>query len=129
MLMPSHEHATPPEDREVVYLGVSQKNGCNYCVSAHTTIAKKAGLNQDQILDIRRFSPESVKHQALLKFVSRVMETRGFVEDEDITAVREAGYTDGQIAEAIAYIGLATYSNFFNHVHDTELDFPPAPAI
>ncbi len=118
-----------PEDREVVYLGVSQKNGCNYCVSAHTVIAKKTGFSEDQILDIRRFSPESVKHQALLTFVTRVMETNGFVEDADITAVRDAGYTDGQIAESIAYIGLATYSNLFNHVFDTELDFPQAPSL
>ena len=117
------------EEREVVYLGVSQKNGCEYCVAAHTMLAKKAGLNADEIMGIRRFSPESAKHAALLKFVTRVMETRGFVDDADLAAVREAGYTDGQIAESIAYIGLATYSNLFNHVHGTELDFPEVPSV
>ncbi len=118
-----------PKDREVVYLGVSQKNGCEYCVSAHTMLAKKTGMNEEQILDIRRFSPESAKYQALLTFVTRVMETQGHVKDEDLAAVREAGYTDGQIAETVAYIGLATYSNLFNHVNDTELDFPAAPSL
>jgi uncharacterized peroxidase-related enzyme len=118
-----------PQDREVVYLGVSQKNGCNYCLSAHTQLAKKAGMNEDQILNIRRFSPESSKHAALLKFVTRVMETHGFVDDADIAAVRDAGYSDGQIAESIAYIGLATYSNLFNHVYGTEVDFPQAPSV
>ena len=116
-----------PEDREVVYLGVSQRNHCQYCVSAHTLLAKKAGLNDEEILSIRRFAPQSEQHQALLKFVTRVIETQGFVEDSEVAAVREAGYSDGQIAEAIAYIGLATYSNLFNHVYGTELDFPPAP--
>jgi uncharacterized peroxidase-related enzyme len=118
-----------PEDREVIYLGVSERNGCNYCVSAHTQIAKGAGMNEKQILDIRRFSPESAKYQALQSFVTRVMDTQGHVKDADIKAVREAGYTDGQIAETIAYIGLATYSNLFNHVYDTELDFPQAPSV
>lgn len=117
------------EDREAVYLGVSQKNGCNYCVSAHTMIAKKVGLNDEQILNIRQFSPESPKHKALLQFVTRVMETNGFVDDSEIAAVRDAGYSDGQIAEAVAFIGLATYSNLFNHVYDTELDFPPVPSV
>ena len=37
--------------------------------------------------------------------------------------------SDGQIAETIAYIGLATYSNLFNHVYGTELDFPAAEKI
>lgn len=118
-----------PEDREVVYLGVSQKNGCEYCVSAHTQLAKKAGIADDEILNIRRFSPESAKHAALLKFVTRVMETHGFVDDDEIAAVREAGYSDGQIAESIAFIGLATYSNLFNHVNGTDLDFPPVPSV
>jgi uncharacterized peroxidase-related enzyme len=118
-----------PEDREVIYLGVSQANNCNYCVSAHTGLAKKAGMTDDQIKAIRQFDPLSPKHAALLSFVRRVMENKGFVSDADVAAVRSAGYTDGQLAESIAYIGLATYSNYFNHVHDTPLDLPQAPAI
>jgi uncharacterized peroxidase-related enzyme len=118
-----------PEDREVIYLGVSQSNDCNYCVSAHTMLAKKAGMTDDQIKAIRKFDPLSPKHQALLKFIRRVMDTKGRVSDGDVAAVQSAGYSDGQIAESIAYIGLATYSNFFNHVHDTPLDLPQAPAI
>ena len=119
-----------PEDREVVYLAVSQQNGCNYCVSAHTVIAtKKVGMSDEAVLAIRRMEPEGEKHQALLRFVTRVMETKGFVDDSDVEAVRKAGYSDGQIAEAVAYIALATYSNFFNHVYDTPLDLPKAPAI
>ncbi len=118
-----------PEDREAVYLGVSQANGCNYCLSAHTVIAKKAGMTDDQIKAIRLLDPLSEKHRTLLTFVRRVMETKGKVSDADVAAVRSAGYTDGQIAEAIAYIGLATYSNYFNHVYDTPLDFPKAPEV
>ena len=118
-----------PEDREAVYLGVSESNGCNYCVSAHTVIAKKAGMTDDQIQAIRKLDPLSEKHHALLTFIKRVMETKGHVSEADVAAVRSAGYTDGQIAESIAYIGLATYSNYFNHVHDTPLDFPQAPKI
>ncbi len=118
-----------PEDREVAYLGVSQANNCTYCVSAHTVIAKKAGMTDDQIKAIRRFDPLSEKQKVLLTFVRRVMDAKGFVSDADVAAVRAAGYTDGQIAEAIGYIALATYSNYFNHVFDTPLDFPQAPAL
>ncbi len=118
-----------PEEREVIYLGISESNGCYYCVSAHTAISKGVGLSDEQILAARKGEPQSDKHRALLSFVRRVMETKGFVEDADVAAVRAAGYTDGQIAEAVGYIGLATYSNFFNHVFDTPLDFPPAPKL
>lgn len=118
-----------PQDREVVYLAVSQSNGCHYCVSAHSTVAKRVGLSDDETLAARRFHSPDEKRAALLDFIRKVIATKGFVPDGDITAVRQAGYSDGQIAEAIGYIGLATFSNLFNHVHDTPLDFPPAPRL
>ena len=117
------------EDREVIYLGVSQQNSCNYCLAAHTLVAKGAGMSDEEIVAIRRQTPVAGQHAALLEFVLRVIETKGFVDDEDLASVRAAGYSDGQIAEAIGYIALATYSNLFNHVFDTELDFPAAPEI
>lgn len=118
-----------PKDREVVYLAVSQGNGCDYCLAAHTQVSKGAGFSEDEVVSIRQGKPTDAKHQALLKFVSRVVDTKGFVDDADIQAVQDAGYTDGQIAESIAFIGLATYSNLFNHVYGTELDFPPAAEV
>ncbi len=118
-----------PEDREVVYLAVSEHNGCHYCVSAHTTIAKSIGMPEEETLAARRFDSPDAKRASLLQFVRRVIETKGFVSDDELAAVRDAGYTDGQIAESIAYIGLATYSNLFNHVHDTQNDFPDAPQL
>jgi uncharacterized peroxidase-related enzyme len=118
-----------PQDREVVYLAVSQNNGCQYCLSAHTGLAKKAGFSDDEVLAVRRSEPTAENHKALLRFVLRVIDTKGFVDDADLAAVRRAGYTDGQIAEAIAFIGLATYSNLFNHVFSTPLDLPAAPEI
>ena len=118
-----------PEDREVIYLAVSEDNGCHYCVSAHTMIAERAGMSVTEILAARRFQTPDAKRQALLQFVRRVIDTKGHVSDAELAAVRVAGYTDGQIAESVAYIGLATYSNLFNHVHQTDLDFPSAPEL
>jgi uncharacterized peroxidase-related enzyme len=118
-----------PEDREVVYLAVSESNGCHYCVSAHSMIAKRIGLSDDETLAARQFDSPNEKRAALLEFVRKVVAAKGFVTDEDIDAVHQVGYSDGQIAESVGYIGLATFSNLFNHVHDTPVDFPPAPRL
>ncbi|MFK7820652.1 MAG: carboxymuconolactone decarboxylase family protein [Planctomycetaceae bacterium] len=118
-----------PDDREIIYLAVSEMNGCEYCVAAHTMISQKSGMTDNQILAARRWEAEEPKHQALLNFVRQVIDKKGFVSDEELTAVRDAGYSDGQIAETIAFIGLATYSNLFNHVFDTPLDFPEVPKL
>ena len=118
-----------PEDREALYLAVSESNGCHYCVSAHSMVAKSIGVSEDETLAARGFGSSNEKRAALLDFVRKVIATKGFVEDQDIEAVRQAGYSDGQIAESIGYIGLATFSNLFNHVHDTTVDFPPAQKL
>jgi len=118
-----------PQDREVVYLAVSERNGCHYCVSAHTMLAERIGLSNEEVLAARTFQSPDAKRAALLDFTRKVIDTKGFVAEDDIDAVRDAGYSDGQIAEAIGYIGLATYSNLFNHVHDTPLDFPAAQQL
>jgi uncharacterized peroxidase-related enzyme len=115
-----------PQEREAIYLAVSEQNGCHYCVSAHTMVAKKSGLSSDDTLAARRFLSPDKKLNALLEFVRKVIASKGFVRDEELQSVRAVGYADGQIAEAIGYIGLATFSNLFNHVHDTLLDFPAA---
>lgn len=119
-----------PEERELVYLAVSENNGCHYCVSAHTMVAtQQLGVSEEDALKARQFQASNEKHAALLKFIGRVITTKGFVSDDELSEVQEAGYSDGQIAEAVAYIGLATYSNLFNHVHDTPLDFPAASKL
>ncbi|MBI3837332.1 MAG: peroxidase-related enzyme [Planctomycetia bacterium] len=118
-----------PQDREAIYLAVSESNGCQYCVSAHSILGKRAGMTDQSVLAARRFHSTDGRQQALLTFIRKVIDTKGYVTDDDLAAVRRSGYSDGQIVEAIGYIALATYSNFFNHVHDTKIDFPIAQAL
>ena len=64
------------------------------------------------------------KLDAALVFARKVVEKRGLVSDEDIAAVRGAGHDDGAIAEIVANVAANLFSNYFNHVAQTEVDFP-----
>ena len=66
---------------------------------------------------------------ALLTFAQRVVETRGRVSDADLGEVRDAGFDDGVIAEVVAHVALNVFTNYFNNVAGTDLDFPKAPAL
>jgi alkylhydroperoxidase family enzyme len=59
-----------------------------------------------------------------LRFVREVDETCGHPSEEAFEEVRDAGYTDEQILEMIAHVGLTTYSNYMNDSIGTELDVP-----
>lgn len=118
-----------PAERETIAIAAGQLNGCDYCVAAHTVMGKMAGLSEGETVAIRRGAPTEPKLAALTKFVAAMNEKRGFVNDADVAAVRAAGYGDGHIAEIVAVYALNLYTNYFNHLNETDIDFPAPPAL
>ena len=115
--------------RQQIALTVSEANQCDYCVSAHTQFGRKAGLSESDLLDARHGTSSNRKTNAALTFARRIVEDRGHVNDEDVDEVRQAGFTDGEIAEIIANVGMTTFTNYFNHIAGTEVDFPYVPLL
>lgn len=114
---------------EAVKLAVSETYGCNYCLAAHTLLGKKAGLTDEQAISIRRGAPQQPKLAALVKFVNTAIQPKGRIADGDLRAVKIAGYNDAQITEALLTVSHTVFTNLFNRVHQTPLDFPPAAKI
>ena len=119
----------PARVREQLALDVGEANRCHYCVSAHSALGERAGLTDQDVLDSRRGASADPKADVLLRFARTVVEKRGLVEDADIAAVREAGYGDAEIAEVVAHVALNVFTNYFNNVAGTTIDFPKAPAL
>lgn len=115
--------------REQIALVVGETNGCDYCVSAHTALGKKAGLSEQETCDARRATASDEKESLALRFARQIVASRGAVADEDVERVRLAGYADGEIAEIVANVALNIFTNYFNHVAGTEVDFPVAPLL
>jgi len=116
-------------DREAIALAVGQRNGCGYCVAAHTAMGKQAGLSEEQTVGARRGSTGDPRRDALVTLALALVEKRGWLDDDDLRAAREAGLGDGEVAEVVANVALNTYSNYFNHVNGTDLDLPAAPEL
>ena len=115
--------------REQISLAVGQRNDCDYCVAAHSFLGHKAGLGEEDILDARRGTASDEKAAAALEFARKIVENRGWVSDEDVEEVRRAEFTEGEIAEIVANVALNIFTNYFNHVAGTEVDFPVVPAL
>lgn len=121
--------ALPPRLREQIALTVGETNGCGYCVAAHTALGKGAGLTEQETLDARRAIAQDEKERVALNFARKVIEARGVVTDADVERLRQAGYTDGEVCEIVANVALNVFTNYFNHVAGTELDFPAASSL
>lgn len=113
-----------PKTREAIALTVAGRNQCDYCASAHSAISQSLKVDQAEI-DLRLKGQSSdEKLTALLTFANAIVDKRGLVSDQDLDAVRNAGYDDGAIAEVTAHVAANILTNYINHVAQTDIDFP-----
>jgi uncharacterized peroxidase-related enzyme len=110
--------------REQIALISAEINGCGYCASAHTAIGKMVSLGEEAIWAARNGNAADVKTDAALKFARTVIVNRGEVSDADLQPVKDAGFSDGEIAEIIANVALNIFTNYFNVIAKTDIDFP-----
>ncbi len=110
--------------REQIALTVAQANSCEYCLSAHSAIGKMVGLKPEEIAASREAHSADARRQAGLQFAQAVVVERGEVSNDAFARVRAAGYTDGEITEIVANVAINIFTNYFNHVAQTDVDFP-----
>ena len=110
--------------REQISLTVAQANSCEYCLSAHSAIGKMVGLKPEEILASREAHAQDAKRNAGLKFAQTLVVQRGEVSDHTLAEVKAAGFTDGEITEIVANVAINIFTNYFNHVARTDVDFP-----
>ncbi len=113
-----------PKFREQIALAVSEVNACQYCLSAHSAIGRLVGLSEEAIEDSRKAESTDPKEATVLALTRKIVENRGWVSDEDLAKLRKLGFSQGDIVELIANISLTLFTNYFNHVAETEIDFP-----
>jgi uncharacterized peroxidase-related enzyme len=118
-----------PRLREQIALVVSETNQCEYCLSAHSAFGIMTGLEKDVILSSRKGNSEDEKTAAALQFSRLVVEKRGMTDEVGLKKLRDVGYTDEEIVEIIANIALTMFTNYFNHIVGTDIDFPKVPTL
>jgi uncharacterized peroxidase-related enzyme len=121
--------ALPAQTRERIALAVAEINGCGYCLSAHAYLGKNlAKLDDAEIAANRNGASNEPKADAAVRFAVKVVRERGHVTGDDISAVRSAGYDDAQVIEIVLHVALNTWTNYFNEVAKTDIDFPAVTA-
>jgi AhpD family alkylhydroperoxidase len=113
-----------PKLNAQIAIAVAEENGCGYCLSAHTTFGRLARVDDDELARSRAGESSDPKIAAALRFARAVNAKRGGVSDDDLAAVRAAGYDDADIAAIVGHVALNVFTNYFNRVAQTEIDFP-----
>ena len=105
-------------------LALAGINHCQYCASSHTVLSRAVGLKEAQIVNALEGKVDDAKDAAAINFAKTVVEKRGRIDDDDFNRVRDAGFTPGEISEIVAHVALNIFTNYFNLVARTNIDWP-----
>jgi len=110
-------------EREAVILAVSRYNDCHYCTRTHAKLGRDAGLSQETIQAIHRGGlPSEPRIRALVRGTRLLLDKQGWLSEEELEQFGEAGIGRMELYEINALIGLKIFSNYVNHVAQTEVD-------
>lgn len=108
---------------EQIAVAIADRNRCDYCLSAHTLLGKKAGATADEMADAQKGYSSDAKTAAILALATELVDRRGQVDDDAIAAARNAGLTSEEIVETVAHVALNVFTNYVNVALDVPVDF------
>ncbi len=103
-----------PDLADEVGLVVSQDNSCRYCFGAQRAFLRILGMKEARIAHLEQdlltgdFTPRS---RAALEFARRVSRSSPLASQEDVEALRKAGFSDAEVSELTGLIGLYLFFN------------------
>lgn len=112
-------------DQETVKLVVSELAGCDYCVAAHSMVGKLVGLSVANLHQIRDGQATGdARRDALVAFIRFIVLNPGTLPAAQVEALQDAGYSGEDVVHIALAISVITFTNVFNRINDTVLDFP-----
>lgn len=114
-----------PQEQQVVLIAVSAENRCEYCVAAHSFLARNMiKVPAEVIAALRDGRPLSdPKLNALYQFTKAVVRERGWIaQSRELIDFFAAGYTPQHALDVVLGVSMKTLSNYANHLTDTPLD-------
>ncbi|MFT5532271.1 MAG: AhpD family alkylhydroperoxidase [Candidatus Paceibacteria bacterium] len=118
------ESGFTPCEQEVVFLSISQFNGCDYCTAAHSMIADKmSGVPADVLQAIRARQPiPDTKLAALSAMAVEMFAKHGQPDAAIVKTFMDAGYQERDLLYIMLAGSVKVLSNYSNQAFGTEVD-------
>lgn len=112
---------------EQIAVAVADRNRCDYCLSAHTMLGRKAGASAEEMADAQSGHSADPRTDAVLKLAAALVDKRGRLADTDLEAARAVGLGQEEIVETVAHVALNVFTNYINVALDVPVDFKRVP--
>jgi uncharacterized peroxidase-related enzyme len=115
--------------KEMLFVAASEQRGCFYCMGGHSRLLVHTfGYTQEQVEQMRTGSEADgldERERALVVLAKRVADDDHQVAEADIAAVREHGWDDDDIVEAITAAAQSMWTNTIAQSLHLEDDVTP----
>ncbi|QDT41928.1 hypothetical protein Pan241w_20080 [Gimesia alba] len=112
-----------PTERHVTWFAVNDVHECQYCMAAHTAVARLEEIPEAVIEAARNGTTyHDERLQILREFTQNVVNQRGVIPPEAVTQFLDAGFTQKHVLEIIVFVSTKVLSNYTNHIAGTPLD-------
>ncbi|WP_410672277.1 carboxymuconolactone decarboxylase family protein [Amycolatopsis sp. cmx-4-68] len=102
-----------PDERQVLLLSNAVANRSEWAVAFHTLESLEDGVEPAVVEAIRRGEvPADPRMAALSAFTQSLIEQRGRVDDAEVQAFKEAGFTEEQVFEVITGVAISAMTNY-----------------
>lgn len=116
-------------EREAIFLAVSEENGCNYCLSAHTAIAKMNGFSEEDTLQLRAGTYNDRKLSVITNLAKSIVINRGRADEDLVNVFYEVGYDEEALVDLVALVVEKTFTNYIGRLSKPAIDFPKAQSL
>jgi alkylhydroperoxidase family enzyme len=106
---------------ERISLAVAEHHHSQPGLDLHTRVARAAGIGIDEVALAREYDSSDPREAALLRYLRPLLEgerTALHLHEE----AREAGWSDEQLLEAIAYVSMESFTAMVNVAGDVPVD-------
>jgi alkylhydroperoxidase family enzyme len=107
---------------ERIALAVAEHYRSQPGLAIHTRTARQAGVGIDEVAAARDWDSADLREAALLRYLRALVEHRGHAPMHLHEEAREAGWSDGQLLEAIAYVSLESLTAMVNVAGEVPVD-------
>jgi len=111
--------------RSALMLAAAVHDRSDYALAIISMLAQRSGWNRDQVEALLAGKDlGEVKTDALIGVMREAAANSGHVSDLAWARAADCGWSDEQLAEAFAYLGLTVLTSYFLNYAGTELDIP-----
>ncbi|HEU4977878.1 MAG TPA: carboxymuconolactone decarboxylase [Solirubrobacteraceae bacterium] len=107
---------------ERISLAVAEHYESDPGIALHSRTARQAGLGLDEVALAREWDSHDEREALLLRYLSSLVAQQRKPPAHLHEEAREAGWTDEQILEAIAYVALERFTAMVNVAGDVPVD-------